>query len=101
MQAYKYGHHRLFRGIHQHNAILQVFSFSHVPLDLFLCLLPGKPILSADGCSLTLDEATFKLFTELNRKIKQVELAVKALKVARRKGKKPTTKDAEEDSEDE
>jgi hypothetical protein len=42
--------------------------------------------------SLTLDEAAFELFAELNRKIKQVELAVKALKAARRKGKKPTQK---------
>ncbi|KAG1729796.1 hypothetical protein EDB19DRAFT_2042172 [Suillus lakei] len=47
-------HHRMFLGVHQQNAVLQVFTFAHVPCDSFLCILPGTPSFTPDGRTLSL-----------------------------------------------
>jgi len=51
-----------------------------------LCLLPGRPSLSADACTLRLEEKDFEIFSGLKQKLEQVGQAVKFLKAARRKG---------------
>ncbi|KAG1853654.1 hypothetical protein F4604DRAFT_1933099 [Suillus subluteus] len=65
-----------------------MFSFARVLCDSFLCVPPGTPSLTPDGRTLSLSEDAFRIFADIKSKQKQVELAVKALKAARRKGKK-------------
>jgi hypothetical protein len=87
-QVYEYAHHRAFRGVHQRNSTLNIISFAHVPSDCFLCLLPGRPSLSADARTLRLEETDFEIFLGLKQKLERVGEAVKFLKAARRKGVK-------------
>jgi hypothetical protein len=58
--------------------------------DYFLCLLPGTPTLSLNGCALNINKDSFRIFAELRGKEKQLEVhsAVRALVAARKKGRK-------------
>ena len=85
MQTYEYAYHRNFRGVHQSNAVLQVFSFALVPSDCFLRRLNGACHLSLDGRTLTLQDTDTQLFHQLNVKLQDILKAIKALASARRK----------------
>ena len=84
MQTYKYVYHRNFHGIHQSNAVLQVFSFALVPSDCFLHWLSGACNLSMDHCTLTMHDTNTQLFHQLSVKLQDILKATKALASARK-----------------
>jgi hypothetical protein len=86
IQAFEFAYHRTFRAVHQRNAILQSVTYALLPSDRFLHLLTKSPTLAQDRRTLNLDESQMQVFRELQGKIKDILLAIKALATARRKG---------------
>ena len=92
MQLYKYAHHWTFRQMKCHPTSVHI---RHLPADHFLHLLPNTPHLTPNNHTLNVDEGTFRIFTKLRGKKRQLHLAVQALVAARKARKKSHTTDIE------
>ena len=75
MQTYEYVYYCNFCGVHQSNAVLQVFSFALAP---FLRQLNGVCNLSLNSCTLTLQDTNTQMFHQLNVTLQDILKDVKA-----------------------
>ena len=87
VQTYEYAYHRIFRTVHQRNAVLHVGTFALLPSDRFLRTLTVTPTFSQDGRTLTLNETQIQVFNQLQGKLQDIVKAVKAIVAARKKGR--------------